>query len=491
MRSNRIVVFTALSEEARAVRALLPDLDTLTVPPGTIVEHAPLPDTGYTICLVTMGPGVGEAAVIAERVISWANPAAVLLVGIAGGLKDDLSLGDVVAARRVLYHPGGKDSPRGFWARPEAWPASHRLLQIAQYVESRGSWLTFLPDDGTQTTPNIHLKPIASGDVVKATNDSPLAELLHTSYNDASAIEMEAAGVARAAHHHGVELLVIRGISDPSDSTKTPGADAEWQPRAARHAAAFALGVIRAMPAPASGPGISTPDNFGVEMSDTDANEPDWSQLDQPLAVAWRTDLYQTWAAEPSTLEVHLVPTGSNARVQAARLQPMWDELVQIGCSQGMFAYGQAVDGNGDLARGAIAFTRATRGVDNSGLAILRTGQRSAWETLPQIAGMSVAIFDPADIAARLTGMLQMLLKFPVPLAANIVPVAAIAPDQLITRSTVGTDHGGRATLRTMVSPLRTEATEAVSADRLRHAITAVADELAARLNLAFDTRQN
>ena len=66
-----------------------------------------------------------------------------------------------------------------------------------------------------------------------------------------------------------------------------------------------------------------------------------------------------------------------------------------------------------------------------------------------------------------------------------------IAPDQLIMRSKVGINHGGGARIRTVPSPLRTEATEAVSAERLRRTIDPVAEELAARLDLAFDVRRS
>ena len=172
-------------------------------------------------------------------------------------------------------------------------------------------------------------------------------------------------------------------------------------------------------------------------------------------------------------------------------MQTLWEELVQLGYAHRLFAYGQAVEGRGDVAHGALAHTRASRDTDTTGLAVLRTGQCSTWEALPTVEGLSVAVFDPADIAARLTRMLNLLLAYPVPLVARLVPVAAIAPDQLIMRSKVGVDHRGRASIRTVPSPLRTEATEAVSTERLRRTIEPVAEELAARLDLAFDVRRN
>src|SRR6202012_3982835 len=125
-----------------------------------------------------------------------------------GTLKSDIALGDVVAATRVDQYQGGKDTTTGFKARPETWAGSHRLLQVAQYAEADGQWVKSLPDDG-RPLPNVHFKPIASGDVGKETSNSQLATLLNTTYNDAAAIEMEAAGVAQAAQHSGIELLVI------------------------------------------------------------------------------------------------------------------------------------------------------------------------------------------------------------------------------------------------------------------------------------------
>jgi hypothetical protein len=46
--------------------------------------------------------------------------------------------------------------------------------------------------------------------------------------------------VAQAGHLNGSPVVVVRGISDRADGTKTSGADRDWQPRAAANAAAFA-----------------------------------------------------------------------------------------------------------------------------------------------------------------------------------------------------------------------------------------------------------
>lgn len=485
MRSKKIVVLTALSLEAAAVRAFLPGAQRHDLKPtGTIIEQAELAGTGFTVCLVQTGPGIGQAAVVAERVIAWAEPTAVIFVGIAGGLKTDIELGDVVAATEVHYYPGGKDTTERFYPRPETWHTAHRLTQVAQYVDAHASWRTFLPEVGTTTLPEIHFKPIASGDVVKDTDASELAELLRTNYSAAAAIEMEAAGVARAAQHASVELLVIRGISDRSDGTKQASDAVGGQKRAAQHAAAFAMGVIAGLPTPdpGNGPGTAPVDT----LRPAPVARPDWAVLNQAPALTWRSGLQRPYGTEPATLEVHLVPVGTDARLPMAKVQGAWDELVTLARGRGLFAQGEAVDGQPD-AQGAVAFVRELRGSGNSGLALLRTGQRSTWEALPKTGPMTgTSIFDPRHIRERVAALLELLLAIDAPLPDRVAPVAAIEPAMLVTRSTVGAVHTGAVTIRPYDTPVRTEATESIGAVALPQCIDQVAEELAAQLDQSF-----
>ncbi|MEV6902147.1 hypothetical protein [Amycolatopsis sp. NPDC051372] len=67
------------------------------------------------------------------------------------------------------------------------------------------------------------------------------ARWIRQHYNDAMAIEMEAAGVAQAGHLSGCPIAIVRGISDLADGAKNSTADWNWQPVAASHAAAFAV----------------------------------------------------------------------------------------------------------------------------------------------------------------------------------------------------------------------------------------------------------
>ncbi|MFE0512393.1 hypothetical protein [Streptomyces sp. NPDC058964] len=241
-----IVVLTALSVEYRAVRDCLVSVRRGPSHRGTVFEFGWLNGTPYKVVLAETGPGNRRAAALAERAVEAFGPSALFFVGVAGGLKPDVELGDVVVATKVYAYHGGKETAEGFAARPDSWPADHELEQLARFVNRSGQWSrTLSPTDGRRR-PAAHFKPIAAGEVVLDAGDSALRQLLDLHYQDAVAIEMEGAGVAEAAHlNTRVPTLVVRGISDRADGAKKQSDDADWQAVAARNAAAFAFSVIR------------------------------------------------------------------------------------------------------------------------------------------------------------------------------------------------------------------------------------------------------
>ncbi len=225
-----VVVLTALPSEYEAVRRRLSDAEELEHPAGTRVERGRLADTPWYVAVAELGEGALNAAVLTERIVAWLRPEALLFVGVAGGLKDDIEIGDVVVGTKVYGIHGGKQTDKGFHVRPEAWRSSHRLEQAARFA-LRGK---------------VHLKPIAVGDVVLADAKSDVAEHLRTHYNDAAAIEMEGSGVAHAAHlSDRLDALVIRGISDYADVGKAAADASGSQPRAADEAAAAMVAILR------------------------------------------------------------------------------------------------------------------------------------------------------------------------------------------------------------------------------------------------------
>ncbi|MGH3379384.1 MAG: hypothetical protein ACRDP6_32095 [Actinoallomurus sp.] len=234
-RVRTVVVLTALNEEYQAVRTHLKGLRKREHHTGTLFEVGELPGTRWQIALAVIGEGNQTSAVITERAINMFHPELILFVGIAGALKDEIKIGDVVVATRVYAIHGGKEQDGEFLTRPRSWDAPHKYEQLARHVENLGDW-------GQQT---IYFKPIAAGEVVLNSRYTLTALQLRQRYNDAVAIENESAGLAQAGHlNQGHPVLAIRGISDRADGTKLPATDVLTQRLAAKNAATFAFAFI-------------------------------------------------------------------------------------------------------------------------------------------------------------------------------------------------------------------------------------------------------
>ncbi|WP_405105771.1 5'-methylthioadenosine/S-adenosylhomocysteine nucleosidase [Micromonospora sp. NBC_01405] len=258
--SGLVVILTALNLEYEAVRDQLTDLQVRRHPAGTRFEVGRIDQSDCRVALGLVGKGNHPAAVLAERAMAEFSPAAVLFVGVAGGLWPNIQLGDVVVASKIYAYHGGTSEDDGLKARPKAWEIPHEADQIAHHVARSATWRGGLP---AGSAPVVHFGPIAAGEVVQDSGISEQAQWIRQHYNDAVAVEMEAAGVAQAGHlNRALPVVVIRGISDHADGSKVASDGQHWQPRAARHAATFATALAQELinDGPAGQPGSADRD---------------------------------------------------------------------------------------------------------------------------------------------------------------------------------------------------------------------------------------
>ncbi|MFD6327235.1 purine phosphorylase [Streptomyces sp. NPDC058442] len=238
MSKDLVVILTALNLEYQAVRRKLAGPQAHRHERGTRFEVGTVQGTSCRVALGLTNKGNHSAAVIAERAIQEFSPVAVLFVGVAGALWDTARLGDVVMATHVYAYHGGTSEDDGLKARPRVWEAAHGISQLGSHLARVNDWADDAPGRGR--APQVRFGAIAAGEVVQNSKISAEARWIRQHYNDALAIEMEAAGVAQAGHLNGAPVAIIRGISDRADGTKSSAKDRNWQPRAAANAAAFA-----------------------------------------------------------------------------------------------------------------------------------------------------------------------------------------------------------------------------------------------------------
>lgn len=237
------VFVTALPEEFSAVAAHLADRREHTEQ-GTLYEIGRFNngDAQCTIAVVQTGMGNSLSAAATERALSLFKPDFAFFVGIAGGLRDDLKIGDVVAASKVYGYESGKSGAR-FQPRPDAPPVSHEAEQRANAVVRDKTWQKRITP-APRTIPDAIVRPIAAGEKILVSESSEDLKRVRAIYTDAHAVAMEDHGFATAVRaHQSVCFAVVRGISDLIENKHEADRSGSHE-LAARNAAAFAFEML-------------------------------------------------------------------------------------------------------------------------------------------------------------------------------------------------------------------------------------------------------
>ena len=184
---------------------------------------------GHEFVAVLSRIGKVAAASTAALLIERHRVDVVLFTGVAGGLGEQVLVGDAVIATEFLQHDMDAsplfarhviplDGISRFPADP-LW--GQRLFQAARHAQIRmkADW-----PQGWQgldlSRARVHQGLIVSGDrfVSRATE----SEALRAELPDALAVEMEGAAVAQVCRDHGVPFAAVRLISDRADDQAHP-----------------------------------------------------------------------------------------------------------------------------------------------------------------------------------------------------------------------------------------------------------------------------
>jgi len=237
------LIVTAIPVEYQAVREHLVNLKDQVIN-GSVFEQGTFvcPNISWNVTIVEVGAGNLGAAIETALAIKHFRPAAVLFVGVAGGLKD-AGIGDVVAGTKIYYYECGK-ALEEFHTRPDLGKCTHRVVQRARAEARKTDWTQRIKPKVPAAVPKVVVGPIAAGEQVVASVSSEVYKLIRKNYSDALAVEMEGAGFMKAVETtSGVQALVVRGISDLIENKAAADA-AGSQETAAKHASAFAFEVL-------------------------------------------------------------------------------------------------------------------------------------------------------------------------------------------------------------------------------------------------------
>jgi adenosylhomocysteine nucleosidase len=221
-----LLILSAMPQE---IEALLPTLDPVSRIQSCGREVAAGRLAGLPVTLAFSRWGKVAAAATAAHLITTARPSRVLFTGIAGSLRDELGIGDVVLARNLYQHD--------LDASPFFPPTHIPLLNTAALpadaaftAELHSALDAFMAEDLHRTlgdqarrlAPNRRslIGDIATGDQV--IGDSATRERVRSRVPSAVCVEMEGAAVAQVCHEFGVPFACLRVISDHADERVNP-----------------------------------------------------------------------------------------------------------------------------------------------------------------------------------------------------------------------------------------------------------------------------
>lgn len=243
-----VIILTALVDEYLAMRSALAARATEVVE-WQRHEAYVLPNGVRTVLVPTLDMGQLNAALGAARAVSVLAPQLVILVGIAGCMREvkegKVSLGDIVISKQIIDYEMQKISQeKGLEDRWTIYPSSHNLAKLISIWATKTGWLsTFVEPrpDGSDRAPGYRIGDVFSGNTVIAHDDE--RKRLLAKFQDALAVEMEAAGVAAALaaiEEIRPDFVMIKSFTDWANGHK----DDSWREYACKISAEFTAAVL-------------------------------------------------------------------------------------------------------------------------------------------------------------------------------------------------------------------------------------------------------
>lgn len=165
---------------------------------------------GKDVVIVRSGIGKVNAAVCTQILVSVFHVDCVINTGVAGSLRNEINIGDIVLSKDALNHDM---DATGFGYEPGMIPrmdvsifeADEKLLQLAKQV-----------NEEVNNDISTYIGRVVSGD--QFISDKERKDYLVEQFQG-YCTEMEGAAIAQAAYLNQIPYLVIRAISDKADNS--------------------------------------------------------------------------------------------------------------------------------------------------------------------------------------------------------------------------------------------------------------------------------
>ena len=192
---------------------------------------------GKEVVVVRSGIGKVNAAVCTQILVDDFKADTVINTGIAGSLKAEINIGDIVVSTDLVHHDMDAVNfgyPLGQIPQMDtfSFKADERLVELAEKACH-------------EVNPEIQVfrGRIVSGDQFIA--DKAVKNRITENFQG-YCTEMEGAAIGQAAYLNGIPFLVVRAISDKADGSANMDY-AEFEMAAIEHSVKLTVGMIQAL----------------------------------------------------------------------------------------------------------------------------------------------------------------------------------------------------------------------------------------------------
>lgn len=202
-------IIGAMDEEVKAIIDKMQDTISVTKA-GMTFNKGTL--NGKDVVVVRSGIGKVNAGLCTQILVDDYKIDAVINTGIAGSLKAQIDIGDIVLSSDAVYHDmdaTGFGYEYGVIPRMESsvFKGDTRLIELAKECCMR-----------VNKDINVHVGRIVSGD--QFVSDKAKKDWIDEHF-DGMCTEMEGAAIAHAATLNNIPFLIVRAISDKADNSAT------------------------------------------------------------------------------------------------------------------------------------------------------------------------------------------------------------------------------------------------------------------------------
>ena len=227
-------IIGAMEVEVKELREMMENPQAQTVAGMTFYQGT---IKGKEVVVVRSGIGKVNAGICSQILVDRYQVEGIVNTGIAGSLKNEINIGDIVLATVAVQHdvdatgfgyPLGEIPQMGI----KEFPADENLRKLAEECSKKAN-----PDI------QVFCGRVASGDQFISSKEKK--NWISENF-DAFCTEMEGAAIAQAAYLNNIPYLVVRAISDKADDSANMDYS-EFEAKAVKNSVRLMSAMIEAL----------------------------------------------------------------------------------------------------------------------------------------------------------------------------------------------------------------------------------------------------